>query len=159
MRIDYYQGKFVANFHQDFVANRHSDFFQGQTDRGLFCWPNHSGETWLSKQGEDEDNGKCYFITKCCPLPQMPSTMDKLYLAGRALDRVFNFRSGCMHTMHLLPSAAIQPNLELKTRPEQLLGFLPLVISLYASTCNIFPSNCEPLMSEYLKSLWEILKY
>jgi hypothetical protein len=32
--------------------------------------------------------------------------------------------------MHLLPSATIQPNLELKTRPKQLLGFLPLVIAL-----------------------------
>ncbi len=36
-----------------------------------------------------------------------------------------------MHTMHLLPSvAALQPNLELKTRPKQLLGSLPLVIAL-----------------------------
>jgi hypothetical protein len=36
-----------------------------------------------------------------------------------------------MHIIHLLPSvAAIQPNLELKTRPKQLLGSLPLVIAL-----------------------------
>jgi hypothetical protein len=35
-----------------------------------------------------------------------------------------------MHIMHLLPSVAIQPNLELKTRPKQLLGSLPLVIVL-----------------------------
>jgi hypothetical protein len=35
-----------------------------------------------------------------------------------------------MHTMHLLPSVAIQPNLELKTRPKQLLGSVPLVIVL-----------------------------
>ena len=35
-----------------------------------------------------------------------------------------------MHTMHLLPGVAIQPNLELKTRPKQLLGSLPLVIAL-----------------------------
>jgi hypothetical protein len=34
--------------------------------------------------------------------------------------------------MHLLPSVAIQPNLELKTRPKQLLGSLPLVIPLPA---------------------------
>ncbi len=58
--------------------------------------------------------------------------MDKLQLTGRALGRVFNFGSGCMHTMHLLPSVAIQPNLELKTRPKQLIGFLPLVIALPA---------------------------
>jgi hypothetical protein len=37
-----------------------------------------------------------------------------------------------MHTMHLLPSAAMQPNLELKTQPKQLLGSLPLVIALPA---------------------------
>ncbi len=35
-----------------------------------------------------------------------------------------------MHTMHLLPSVAKGPNLELKTRPEQLLSSLPLVIAL-----------------------------
>jgi hypothetical protein len=36
-----------------------------------------------------------------------------------------------MHTiMHLLPSVAKQPNLELKTRPKQLLVSLPLVIAL-----------------------------
>ncbi len=35
-----------------------------------------------------------------------------------------------MHTMHLLPDVAIQPNLELKTQPKQLLGSLPLVIAL-----------------------------
>jgi len=35
-----------------------------------------------------------------------------------------------MHTMHLLPGVAIQPNFELKTRPKQLLGSLLLVIVL-----------------------------
>ncbi len=35
-----------------------------------------------------------------------------------------------MYTMHLLSTIAIQPNLELKTRPKQLLGSLPLVIAL-----------------------------
>jgi len=32
--------------------------------------------------------------------------------------------------MRLLPSVAIQPNLDLKTRPKQLLGSLPLFIAL-----------------------------
>ncbi len=36
------------------------------------------------------------------------------------------------HTMHLRPGVAKQPNLELKTRPKQLLGSLPLVIALPA---------------------------
>jgi hypothetical protein len=52
------------------------------------------------------------------------------------MGRVFNFRCGCMHTMHILPSVAIQPNLELKTQPTQLLGFLPLVIVLPGSANN-----------------------
>ncbi len=34
------------------------------------------------------------------------------------------------HTMHLWPGVAKQPNLELKTRPKQLLGSLPLVIAI-----------------------------
>ena len=69
------------------------------------------------------------------------SAMDKFQLTGRALGRVFNFRSGCMHIIHLLPSvAAIQPNLELKTRPKQLLGSLPLVIALPGSL--YFKSPC-----------------
>jgi hypothetical protein len=33
--------------------------------------------------------------------------MDKLKLTGQILGRVFNFRSGCMQTMHLLHSVAI----------------------------------------------------
>ncbi len=64
-------------------------------------------------------------------LNMMIKSMDKLKLTGRALGRVFNFRSGCMrHTMHLRPGVAKQPNLELKTRLKQLLGSLPLVIAL-----------------------------
>jgi hypothetical protein len=35
-----------------------------------------------------------------------------------------------MHIMHLRPGVAKQPDLELKTRPKQLLGSLPLVIAL-----------------------------
>ena len=35
-----------------------------------------------------------------------------------------------MHAMHLLSCVTIRPNLELKTRPKQLLGSLPLDIVL-----------------------------
>jgi hypothetical protein len=35
-----------------------------------------------------------------------------------------------MQTMHLLPGVAIQPNLELKSRPKPVLGFLPLAFAL-----------------------------
>ena len=68
---------------------------------------------------------------------QRPSGPGSAITNGReprsCLGRVFNFRSGRMHTILLLPSvAAIQPNLELKTRLKQLLGSLPLVIALPA---------------------------
>jgi hypothetical protein len=57
--------------------------------------------------------------------------MDKLKLTGRALGQVFNSGSGCgILAKHLLSNAAIQPNLELKTQPKQLLGSLPLVTAL-----------------------------
>jgi len=42
-----------------------------------------------------------------------------------------------MHTMHLLPGVAIQPNLELKNLPKQLLGSLPLVIALPVPTFTL----------------------
>ncbi len=35
-----------------------------------------------------------------------------------------------MQTMHLMPGVAIQPNLELKTRPKPVLGSLPLAFAL-----------------------------
>jgi hypothetical protein len=38
------------------MASMHSNFFQGQMDRGLFYWPNHSVETQLSNQEEDMIN-------------------------------------------------------------------------------------------------------
>ncbi len=42
--------------------------------------------------------------------------------------------------MHLLHSLAIWPNLELKTQPKQLLGYLPLDIALPAE-CFLNVSN------------------
>jgi hypothetical protein len=39
-----------------------------------------------------------------------------------------------MQTMHLLPGVAIQPNLELKTRPKLVLGSLTLAFALPALT-------------------------
>jgi hypothetical protein len=46
-----------------------------------------------------------------------------------------------MRTMHLLPGVAIQPNLELKTRPKQLLGSLPLVIALPGAAMKRLPEK------------------
>ncbi len=51
--------------------------------------------------------------------------------------QVFNSRSGCsILAKHLLNSAIIRPNLELKTWPRQLLGSLPLVTALPAENCS-----------------------
>ncbi len=50
-----------------------------------------------------------------------------------------------MQTMHLQPGVAIQPNLELKTRPKPVLGSLPLAFALPDHTISqedkIFCSN------------------
>jgi len=54
-----------------------------------------------------------------------------------------------MHTMHLLPSVEIQPNLELKTRPKQLLGSLPLVIALPALSLDAITADRPNLWSHY----------
>jgi len=56
--------------------------------------------------------------------------MDKLLPTGRNLGRVINFRSGGMYDRHLPSSIPVRPNLELKTRPKQLLGSLRLYILL-----------------------------
>jgi hypothetical protein len=46
------------------------------------------------------------------------------------------------HTMHLRPGVAKQPNLELKTRPKQLLGSLPLVIALPGYIYGLISDTC-----------------
>jgi hypothetical protein len=56
--------------------------------------------------------------------------MDKLQLTGQNLGRVFDFRSGHLHAATFLISSVKLPNLQLKTRPKQLLGSLLLVIKL-----------------------------
>ncbi len=76
--------------------------------------------------------------------------MDKLKLTGRALGQVLNFRSGCMHhTMHLRPGVAKPPNLELKTRPKELLGSLPLVIVLPA-WADFYPNYSCKFYLDYI---------
>ena len=56
--------------------------------------------------------------------------MDKLQLIRQNLGRVFNFRSGCFYADAFLVSSVKLPNLQLKTQPKQLLGYLPLDIAL-----------------------------
>ncbi len=48
--------------------------------------------------------------------------LEKLKKTGIDLGCVFNSRSGRKPFMHLLRSIAKRSNLELKTRPEQVLG-------------------------------------
>ncbi len=56
--------------------------------------------------------------------------------SGRNLGRVFNFRRGHLQDAAFFVSPVKLPNLQLKTRPKQLLGYLSLVIVLpgYASS-------------------------
>jgi hypothetical protein len=61
-----------------------------------------------------------------------PVSMDKPQLTEQNLGRVFNSRSDWMFVMHLFSYEAKQPNLKLKTRPKQLLGYLPLAFALPA---------------------------
>ncbi len=56
--------------------------------------------------------------------------MDKLQLTGQNLDQVSNFRSDRVHAVHLLFNGVKLPNFKLKTRPKQLLGYIPLPIAL-----------------------------
>ncbi len=56
--------------------------------------------------------------------------MNKLKLTGQNLAWVFNFRSGHLHAATFWMVSVKLPNLQLKTRPKQLLGSLPLVIAL-----------------------------
>ncbi len=55
---------------------------------------------------------------------------DKLQLTGQNLGGVFNSRSGHVYALQLDFSETEQPNLKLKTRPKQLLGYLQLDIAL-----------------------------
>jgi hypothetical protein len=53
---------------------------------------------------------------------------------GAWATRVFNNRSDRMFVMHLFGYEAKQPNLKLKTRPKQLLDYLPLALALPCQT-------------------------
>jgi hypothetical protein len=59
-------------------------------------------------------------------------SLGKLQLTGQNLGRVFNFRSGHLHAAAFLVSSVKLPNLQLKTQPKQLLGYLPLDIVLHS---------------------------
>ncbi len=58
--------------------------------------------------------------------------MDKLKLTGKPWAEFSTLEVAACHATHLLHSIAIRSKLELKTRPKQLLGSLPLDIALPA---------------------------
>jgi len=60
--------------------------------------------------------------------------MDKLKLTGRNLGRVFNIRRSHLHAATFLVLSVQLPNLQLKTWPKQLLGYLLLDIAHPAPT-------------------------
>jgi hypothetical protein len=60
--------------------------------------------------------------------------MDKLRLKRQNLGRVFNSRHGRACLFHAIAHITKQPNLQLKTRPKQLLSYLPLTFVLPTET-------------------------
>ncbi len=89
--------------------------------------------------------------------------MDKLQLTGLNLGRVFNSRSGCVCAMQLLCFETKLPYLMSKTRPKQLLGYLPLDIALPACTIKIrivnFASTVIRVMIVSDTTTWNITYY
>ncbi len=49
--------KIKVNFHQDFVSSMHGNFLRGQTDWGLFYWPNHSGKLGCPNKKKKKKEG------------------------------------------------------------------------------------------------------
>ncbi len=58
------------------------------------------------------------------------TSMDKLKATGQNLGRVFILRSGHLHSANLWCYEEKLPNLKWKTWPKQLLGSLPLDVTL-----------------------------
>jgi hypothetical protein len=72
--------------------------------------------------------------------------MHKLQLTGQNLGRVFNFRNDHVHAVHFPCYIVKWPNLKLKTRPKQLLGYLPLDIALPNHLIAFLSSGKFPLL-------------
>jgi hypothetical protein len=69
-------------------------------------------------------------------------SMDKLWLKGRNLGRVFSFTSGRVHALRLYFIETKLPNLKLKARAKQLLGSITLDISLHAYSLFCLDLGC-----------------
>ncbi len=74
------------------------------------------------KPVKQEVNGKVILP----PLVFPGWSLDKLQPTGQNLGRVFNYRSGHVHAVHLLCYEVKLPSLKLKNLPKQLLGSITL---------------------------------
>jgi hypothetical protein len=86
--------------------------------------------------------------------------MDKLQLTGWNLDWVFNFRSGHLSAADLWCYWVKLPNLNLRTKPKQFLGYLPFDTIpglLYACGAINIGSLCRQLRQS--KQKWICRKY
>jgi hypothetical protein len=63
-------------------------------------------------------------------LQMLNLAMDKLQLTGQILGRDFSSRNGRVHVTPFLCYGAKLPNSKLKAQPKQLIGFLPLDMTL-----------------------------
>jgi len=94
---------------------------------------------------------------------QITPSMDKLQLTGQNLGRVFNFRSDHLHAATYLVSSVKLPNLQLKTQPKQLLGSLPLVITLPAPSVfalgQYFQEHCSRFLFRFRTTLLAICQF
>ncbi len=81
------------------------------------------------------------------------TSMDKLQLTGRNLGRVFNFRSGHLHAVHLWCYTLKLPNLKLNTQPKQFLGSLLLDIALHDTSA--FISEVKSFIRQTLVQNWK----
>ncbi len=82
--------------------------------------------------------------------------IDILKLTGRNQGRVFKFRRGCLHAMQLHYFETKLPNLKLKNRPKQLLGSLPVDISLPVLGVRIFSYNGTQYWNKKRRSITTI---
>ncbi len=77
-------------------------------------------------------------------LARISHSHGQLQLTGQNLGRVFNFRFVHLQAKHFRCCQVKLPNLKSKAWPTQLLGSLPLVITLHARALPL-PKNIKPV--------------
>ncbi len=69
--------------------------------------------------------------------------MNKLKLTGQNLDWVFNSRLGHACICRAIACRTKRPNLKLKNKPKQLLGYLPSAFELHGVACYLLADHCH----------------